>query len=273
MRLPHVQLGSTDLKTSVLGLGTVKFGRNTDVKYPQGFELPSDQQALDLLALAQDLNINVLDTAPAYGTSEERLGTLLRGQRDRWVIVGKAGEEYANQESSYDFTRQHIMNSIKRSLQRLKTEYIDLLLIHSSGEDEQIINNYDIFNTLDDAKQQGLIRYSGMSTKTVSGGILTLQHSDVAMVTYNPAMLEELPVIEYAAEHKKGILIKKAFASGHLNKFEGADPVQSAMNFIFAQAGVNSIVLGTINPEHIKQNVQCAIESLQNSQACSSDSC
>lgn len=263
MILPQRKLGSTDLLASVLGLGTVKLGRNTDVKYPHGFTIPDDKQAANLLSLAQDLNINLLDTAPAYGESEQRLGKLLQGQRDRWVIVGKAGEEYIAQQSIYDFTPQHIMNSIKRSLQRLQTDYIDLLLIHSNGDDEHIINTYDVFNTLDKAKQQGLIRYSGMSTKTVAGGILTLQHADVAMVMYNPTTTEELPVIEYAAEHNKGILIKKAFASGHLNKFSGANPVQTAMDFIFAQPGINSIILGTINPAHLSENANCAVEALQ----------
>lgn len=261
MTLQKRQLGSTDLFVSPLGLGTVKLGRNTDVKYPQGFELPSDKQAADLLALAQDLNINLLDTAPAYGTSEERLGQLLSGQRDRWVIVGKAGEEYEHQESTYNFTRGHILNSIKRSLQRLRTDYIDLLLIHSDGNDEHIINTYDVFNTLDDAKQQGLIRYSGMSTKTVAGGLLTLQYSDSAMVMYNPAAIEELPVIEHAAKTKKAIFVKKAFASGHLNKLGDANPVQTAMDFIFKQPGIGSIILGTINPAHLRENVACALQA------------
>lgn len=265
MILPKRKLGTTDLLISPLGLGTVKFGRNTDVKYPSAFTLPTDAEAADILALTQDLGINVLDTAPAYGTSEERLGKLLQGQRDKWIIVGKAGEEYIDQKSVYDFSRQHIMNSIKRSLQTLRTDYIDLLLIHSDGNDDDIINNFDVFNTLNDAKQQGLIRYSGMSTKTVSGGLATLQNSDVAMVMYNPVSTEELPVIEAAAKMNKGILVKKAFASGHLSKFNAENPVQEAMDFIFAQPGIGSIILGTINPEHLRENVRCAGEALRDS--------
>ena len=63
-------LGATGLQVSPLGLGTVKFGRNQGVKYPQAFNLPSDREALALLELAWDLGINLLDTAPAYGESE-----------------------------------------------------------------------------------------------------------------------------------------------------------------------------------------------------------
>jgi aryl-alcohol dehydrogenase-like predicted oxidoreductase len=255
-------LGKTDLVVSPIGLGTVKLGRNTDVKYPHSFTIPDDKQAANLLAVAQDLNINVLDTAPAYGDSEVRLGKLLRGQRDRWVIVGKAGEEYIDQKSVYDFTPAKIMHSIKSSLQRLNTDYIDLLLIHSDGNDEHIINTYEVFDTLNTAKKQGLIRYFGMSTKTVAGGLLTVQHADVAMVTYNPTHTEELPVIQAAEKALKGILIKKAFASGHLDKIATENPVRKAMDFIFATHGVSSVIVGTINPQHLAANLQAAIEAI-----------
>lgn len=262
MILPQLILGSTELKVSAVGLGTTKIGRNTDVKYPNTFEIPDDKQVLNLLSTAQDLNINLLDTAPAYGEAEQRLGKLLQGQRQRWVIVGKAGEDYNNQKSTYNFTQDHIIKSIQRSLNRLRTDYIDLLLIHSDGNDEGIINNYDVFGTLSLAKKQGLIRYYGMSTKTVAGGLLTLQHSDVAMVMYNPINSEELPIIQAAHAMHKGILIKKALASGHINKLATENPVQAAMDFICKEPGVSSVILGTINPQHLKDNTQCVINAL-----------
>jgi len=262
MILPQCILGSTELKVSAVGLGTTKLGRNTDVKYPHNFEIPDDKQVLNLLAMAQDLNINLIDTAPAYGTAEERLGKLLQGQRQKWVIVGKSGEDYEKQQSLYNFTKEHILESIKRSLKRLRTDYIDLLLIHSDGDDENIITNYDVFGTLSLAKKQGLIRYYGMSTKTVAGGLLTLKHADAAMVMYNPINTEELPVITAAHAMHKGILVKKALASGHIDKISNNNPVQTAMDFIFKEPGVSSVILGTINPLHLKANVQCAANAL-----------
>ena len=79
--LAHRPLGQTGLSTAVLALGTVKLGRTTGVKYPKSFDLPDDEAATALLHAARNLGINLLDTAPAYGTSEARLGKLLRGQR------------------------------------------------------------------------------------------------------------------------------------------------------------------------------------------------
>ncbi|MES2607042.1 MAG: aldo/keto reductase, partial [Pseudomonadota bacterium] len=81
-------LGSTGLQVSALGLGTVKFGRNSGVKYPTAFELPDDKAIRNLLALARELRINLIDTAPAYGTSEARIGELLT-DRKHWLLATK----------------------------------------------------------------------------------------------------------------------------------------------------------------------------------------
>src|SRR5690625_7513454 len=81
-------LGRTGLMVSPIGLGTVKLGRNQRLKHPQPFELPSRKEAEYLLDCAHDLGINFIDTAAAYGSSEARLGELLRSEERR---VGKEG--------------------------------------------------------------------------------------------------------------------------------------------------------------------------------------
>ncbi|HEX2549904.1 MAG TPA: aldo/keto reductase, partial [Gammaproteobacteria bacterium] len=81
------KLGQTEINISVIGLGTVKFGRNVGVKYPHSFRLPSDHDILHLLNHAKELGINFLDTAPAYGESEKRLGITIKkmGNRHDWM--------------------------------------------------------------------------------------------------------------------------------------------------------------------------------------------
>lgn len=255
------QLGHTDLMISPLGLGTVKFGRNESVKYPKGFEIPSEEFLADLLGQAKALGINMLDTAPAYGESEERLGRLLKGQREDWVIIGKAGEEFEDGESLYNFTPDHFERSLDRSLERLNTDYIDALLIHSDGNDMQILSNDKLIQCLHDFKAQGVVKAIGASTKTIEGGIMALEMLDIVMATYNPAYIYEQPVLDYAAKHGGGILLKKALASGHVDQF-GEDPVQASMDFAFGHAGVDGIIVGTINPAHLKQNVAAALNAL-----------
>lgn len=258
-------LADTGLQVSALGLGTVKLGRHQGVKYPQAFNIPDDRQAADLIALARELGINLIDTAPAYGNSEERLGRLLRGQRNKWVICSKVGEEFCEGKSSFDFTPEHTRTSIERSLRHLNTDVIDIVLVHSDGNDTDIINRYGTLEALVELKRAGMIRAFGMSTKTVEGGLLAAQKSDCVMVTYNLGQREERPVIDYCQQHDKGVLLKKALASGHIcsGGNGGKDPVQASMKFIFAHPGVTSAIVGTINPEHLRNNVACAQTALK----------
>ena len=60
----------------------------------------------------------------------QRLGKLLRGQRDAWLICSKVGEEFDNGSSHFDFSPQHTRHSVQRSLQRLGTDHIDIVLVH-----------------------------------------------------------------------------------------------------------------------------------------------
>ncbi len=255
-------LGDTGISVSPIGLGTVKFGRNQKINYPEAFSLPTDKEILVLLECAHELGINVLDTAPAYGISEERLGKLLGGERQNWVLCTKVGEEFINGESFFDFSADRVRTSVERSLKRLNTDYLDIVLVHSNGEDKKIIYQDAVFSTLNDLKKAGLIRAFGMSTKTIDGGLLAVDHSDVVMVTYNPAHTVEQSVIAHAKQKNKGVFIKKALASGHLEKIAGENPIQTAMQFIFREPGVSSIILGTLNPSHLKYNVQCAADAL-----------
>src|SRR5690606_40669066 len=134
----HRPLGSTGLMVSPLGLGTVKLGRDQGVKYPNGFSIPDDEQARQLLALARDLGINLIDTAPAYGVSEERLGPLLAGQRGEWVIVRKVGEEVENGQTRVDLSPEHTRITAERSHRRLRTDRLELGLVQSDGNNREI---------------------------------------------------------------------------------------------------------------------------------------
>lgn len=246
-----VDLGDTGLRISPLGLGTVKFGRNQGVKYPAAFELPDEDVLADLLALARSLGINLLDTAPAYGESEERLGRLLKGTRDDWVIVSKLGEEFEDGASSFHFTSDHFARSLERTLTRLGTGHVDVLLIHSDGSDMAILDDDALMRAMADFKAQGLARAIGVSTKTAEGGVRTLETLDVAMATYTQDYTAERPVLDYAAAHQKGVILKKVLSSGH------ARDVASAIAFAFAHPGTAAAIVGTINPDHLRQLAAC----------------
>lgn len=242
-----VALGRTGLLVSPLGLGTVKFGRNQGVRYPAAFEIPDEDHLAGLLALARSLGINLLDTAPAYGDSEERLGRLLQGQRDDWVIVGKVGEEFEDGVSHHRFTPDHFVRSLERSLTRLRTGHVDILLIHADDTELAILADDALMRTMADFRDQGLVKAIGVSTKTAAGGVRTLELMDVAMAAYTPDYTAERPVLDYAATHAKGVILKKVLSSGH------AADVPAAIRFAFAHPGTGCAIVGTINPDHLRQ--------------------
>ena len=244
--------GNTGCWVSPIGLGTVKIGRNQQVKYPHPFEIPDDDAVRKLLQTALELGVNLIDTAPAYGNSEERLGKLLPGIRSDWHIVTKVGEEFIDGQSRFDFTEAYIRNSIERSLKLLCTDYLDTVLVHSNGDDLDIINRFGALDILADIKSKGLIRSYGMSTKTIEGGLLAIEKSDVVMATYNLHETRELPIFERAAELGKAMLVKKAFASGHLHTQEFA---LETFQRILKMSAVSSIVIGTCNSKHFSDNI------------------
>jgi aryl-alcohol dehydrogenase-like predicted oxidoreductase len=241
-------LGETGLQVAKLSLGTVKFGRDQGVKYPTAVKIPTDRQARELLAEASALGINLLDTAPAYGYSEQRLGALLDKQRQDWLICTKVGEEFVDGASHHDFSAAHCRFSVERSLQRLRTDYLDIVLIHSNGDDLDILNKYGTLDVLMTLKQAGKIRAVGISHKTIAGAERALQlGADVIMATLNREHTEDRGLIAEAARQGCGVLIKKALSSGH-GKAED-------LAFVAAQPGVHSIVVGTTNPSHLRENV------------------
>lgn len=282
----HRPLGNTGLFVSPVGLGTVKLGRNRGVKYPggEGAPLPDDAQVVELLHACADSGVNLLDTAPAYGLAEERLGDLLTkhawlGGRDRWVLCSKAGESFdpASGRSSFDFAPESIIASVERSLLRLRTDRLDIVLLHSDGDDAWIILQSGAVDALRELKQRGLVRAVGVSTKTPDGGLLATRSTggacDVVMVTHNPRDRDDAVVIEAARHRGVGVLVKKALGSGHIDETAqrlpvafrpaGFDPVEAVLRFSLMRAGVSSVIVGTANPKHLVQAVRAADETVR----------
>ncbi len=247
------ELGQTGIQVSPLGLGTVKFGRDQQVKYPWSFTIPDDQAVRELLALSRELGINLLDTAPAYGTSEQRLGQLLNHRQD-WVIVSKVGEAFAQGQSNFDFTARTTRRTIEQSLKNLHTDYLDVVLVHSDGRDEQIIYHEEVLTALQKMKQEGVIRAIGLSSKTTEGGLWTVEHTDVVMATRNSSDHTDDAVLDRALELNKGVVIKKGLQSGHADTKAGGSGIADALRYVFSHQAVSCLIAGTINPRHLQQN-------------------
>lgn len=244
-------LGRTGLNVGPIGLGTTKLGRNTDVKYPAVFDLPSDQDVAKLLETALDLGVNLIDTAPAYGESETRLGAFIAAHRDRIVLATKCGERYENGRSIYDFSAAAITASVEESLRRLQTDHVEILLLHSNGEDVKILTETDALEALGALKRSGKVRAAGISAKTEAGIALARGSLDVVMAPFSRSDQALAGALAGAHENGLGVLAIKGLASGHLAAAE-------AMEFVLKQPFIDALIVGTIDPRHLKEAVEVA---------------
>jgi aryl-alcohol dehydrogenase-like predicted oxidoreductase len=247
------QLGRTGLKVSAIGLGTTKLGRNTDLKYPKPFALPAAERVRELLESSLDTGVNLIDTAPAYGDSERRLAPFIETHRQRLVVCTKAGEQYVDGRSTHDFSAAAIIGSVEESLRRLRTDHVEILLLHSDGRDVEILTDTDAPEALLNLKKSGKARAVGISAKTPSGILEATGIMDVVMAPFSqkdPSLGEALQKAHAAG---LGVLAIKGLFSGLL----GARP---AIEFVLRQLFIDALILGTIDPAHLREAVTIAAE-------------
>jgi aryl-alcohol dehydrogenase-like predicted oxidoreductase len=244
------QLGKTEILVSRIGLGTVKIGRNEAVKYSAPFQLPSDNQLRELLDGALAHGLNLIDTSPAYGESETRLAPFVGKHRNRIVISTKAGEAFENGQSIYNFSPTAIMASATLSMRRLKVDALDILLIHSDGRDRQ--NILSALPALSKLKADGKVRAIGISAKTEEGVLTAVQEQlDVVMAPFSLTNQSLSPALANAHRAGLGVIAIKGLESGFLSA-----KIEKAVQFVLGQSFIDSLVIGTINPNHLDMIVR-----------------
>lgn len=244
-------LGQTGIQLSPIGFGAFKIGRNQGIKYPTVYDLPDDAATEHLLNGVLDLGINLIDTAPAYGRSEERIGRFLSRRRKDFILSTKVGETFENGQSTYDYSAASIRDSVHGSLKRLRTDVLDLVFVHSRGDDEAILTQTDVVPTLQSLRDAGLIRFLGMSGKTPAGARLAMDWASVLMVEYHLNDTSHEPIMAEALHRGIGVVVKKGLASGQL-------PPATAIPFVLNNPAVASLIIGGLNLEHLKDNLHLA---------------
>lgn len=245
-------LGQSGLKVSPIGFGAFKIGRNQGIKYPSGYELP-DQRTVDrLLNEVLDLGINYIDTAPAYGLSEERIGQAIAHRRREYIISTKAGEIFENGRSSYDFTQRAVHQSVHRSLRRLRTDVLDIVFVHATHDDRNVLDETDVVPALHALRDEGLILRIGLSAYTTEAFDAALSWADAIMLEYHLENRTLEPVMAAASERSVAVIVKKGLGSGHLHAAQ-------AIEFVLSNTGVTSLLIGSLNLNHLRDNVRVAM--------------
>lgn len=152
--MEYTVLGKTGFKVSKLGLGGAPLGGD----FGSG---PDDRQAIEVVHAALDLGINFIDTAPLYGDgdSERRIGLALRGRRDRVVLATKAVKR------GTPYSYENVMASVEGSLERLQTDYIDLLQLHELETATQEQATDETLSAFLKLAEQGKVRAFGVNAR------------------------------------------------------------------------------------------------------------
>ena len=209
---------------SPLGFGAYQIGRVAGQKYASvGTPMPNEAEAELLLHGILDLGITLIDTAPAYGLSEERIGKYIRNRRDEYNLVTKVGELTVDGTCTFDFSSQGMRKSIEQSLRALQTEYVDCILLHAPPIDLAVLHETDAVETLQQFQQEGKTKTIGFSGKTVQAQEEAIAWSDVMMIEYSIANQTNTEIIASAFASDITVLYKKVLNSGHLESREALE--------------------------------------------------
>lgn len=236
---------------SPIGFGAFKIGRAEGIKYPTGYQLPEDAEVERLLNGVLDIGINLIDTAPAYGLSEERIGRYLSSRRREFILSTKVGETFEQGRSTYDFSTPAVTASIERSLSRLRTDVLDIVWVHAPRNDLEILETTEVVSVLTLMKRGGTIRAIGLSGHTERALRHAFDWADALMIEYHLQDRRHETLITDAARGGLVVVVKKALASGRL-------PADEAIRFALGHAGVSSVVVGSLNLQHLRANCDAA---------------
>jgi aryl-alcohol dehydrogenase-like predicted oxidoreductase len=206
-------LGRTGADVTILGYGAMELRGQ-----PRGPEI-ADEDAGRLLNAVLDGGINLIDTSPDYGRSEELIGAYVGHRRDEFFLASKCGcpinaPADASPPSPHDYSQQNVRADVEQSLRRLRTDRLDLVQVHMSPSAATLAANNTV-ETLTELKAEGKIRFIGMS------GILpdlpdhiALNVFDAFQIPYSAVQRDHEELIAEAAAKDAGTLIRGGAARG-----------------------------------------------------------
>ncbi len=281
------KLGRTGLEVSEIGFGALEIGRAWGVPIEGDFAVPTEKEVQGLLDRALELGINLIDTAPAYMLSEERIGRLLSHRRNEFYLGSKCGEYFDGYDSRYDFSRTGTLRFIDTSLKRLQTDHLDLIQIHCGPDEIDTIRRGETLDGMLRAKKEGKVRWVGASCNA-TGARAALESGgyDVLQLPYSLVSREiEGEILSRAASAGVGIIIREPLERGKLtakiHAMPESDPTAAriktiaaglkargvttplsrlAIAFVLRRPEVATVIVGTRKIPHLEEAVAAAGE-------------
>jgi aryl-alcohol dehydrogenase-like predicted oxidoreductase len=285
MPLPTAILGRTGFAATRLGFGAMELS---------GFAAAGSRVDADrLLGSVLDAGINLIDTAPDYGRSEELIGAHLAHRRGEFFLASKCGclvdrvPQLRDGRLEHDFSAANIRAGVEQSLRRMRTDHLDLVQVHSSPSRE-LLEKHGTVEAMAQLRQEGKVRFLGMSSVLpeladhVAMGVF-----DVFQIPYSALQREHEQMIRQAAAAGAGTIIRGGVARGapapdhdpdahaywrgfsaqrrelweraRLDEILGAMPrMEFLIRFLLGHPDVHTTIVGTAKPEHLLANAAAA---------------
>ena len=203
-----------------------------------------------VLHRAFDLGINFYDTADCYmwGRNEEMVGRVFKGRREKVFIQTKV----------HDGEEKKMKASVERSLRRLQTDYLDVLVWHGHHSTDEI-SDERLHEFMGRMKEEGKARFTGFSAHSNMAAVLIeaskTDFHDIALVSYNFTHSKKLKdAVALAAKSGIGIVAMKTQAGGYKKeKMQGLTPHQAALRYVLTDPNVSAAVPGVTAIEQIEE--------------------
>jgi len=280
-------LGRTGANVTILGYGAMELrGR------PRGPEV-ADEDAGALLNAVLDGGVNMIDTSPDYGRSEELIGRYVGHRREEFFLASKCGCPVGGMlprltGREHDYGPKNVRAAVEQSLRRLRTDRLDLVQVHMSPSKATLEENRTV-ETLKELQAEGKVRFIGIS------GILPDLPDHIAMnvfdafqIPYSAVQRDHENLISEAADKGAGTLIRGGAARGAASEEKnwtvgpltqapgvgqrnwetsgiedliaqaGIGKQEFILRFTLSHPGLSTTIVGTANPAHLAGNIATA---------------
>jgi aryl-alcohol dehydrogenase-like predicted oxidoreductase len=280
-------LGRTGADVTILGYGAMELRGAS-----RGPEI-TDEDAGRLLNAVLDGGINLIDTSPDYGRSEELVGTYVGHRRDEFFLASKCGcpmEMPADMPPPYphDYSPANVRANVEQSLRRLRTDRLDLVQVHMSPSAAVLGQNRTV-ETLSELRDEGKVRFIGMSGILPElPGHLAMNVFDAFQIPYSAVQRDHEDLITQAASAGAGNLIRGGAARGAASEEKnwqvgpltqqpglgqrnwessgieellteaGLGRMEFMLRFTLSHPGLSTTIVGTANPAHLAGNIAVA---------------
>jgi aryl-alcohol dehydrogenase-like predicted oxidoreductase len=272
--------GKTGLEVSVLGFGGA----------PIGVLETGQDQVKRLLNLLLDRGVNVIDTAAGYRGSEEAIGQAVGHRRNEFVLISKCGQTFPDLPGEA-WSPELISQTIDRSLRRLRTDRLDVMLLHTC--DLATLERGEAVGALVKAREQGKIRFAAYSGDN-EAAVYAAKHPEIAVIETSINICDQVNidcVLPIARDRGVGVIVKRPIANAAWKQLNdqpgfyaeyaktyterlaemGVTPrdlgfevkpqevwPEIAHRFTLMQPGVHTAIIGTTNAVHAEANIAFA---------------